>query len=224
MQTATHPEPNMTEAIAHAPDVVEPSATDMLRTCLVTGETLPKTVLIRFVVSPDNMVIPDLSQNLPGRGLWVKATYAAIAEAAKKNPFSRAAKQTVRVAPDLADTVFQLTQQRCLNMLGMAKRAGLAVIGQAQVEGAVKADKIKLLFIAPGAGRDVEKLALQHHSVEVSEAFTRQQMGSALGYDQIVYVGLTADKMTKKLVAMLGQMAALSPPPPATKMTNERNA
>ncbi|HUY68162.1 MAG TPA: DUF448 domain-containing protein, partial [Alphaproteobacteria bacterium] len=44
-----------------------------LRRCLVTGDMRPKDELIRFVVSPDNAVIPDLACELPGRGLWVTA-------------------------------------------------------------------------------------------------------------------------------------------------------
>ena len=44
-----------------------------LRRCLATGETLPKSSLIRFVVAPGDAAVPDLAERLPGRGLWISA-------------------------------------------------------------------------------------------------------------------------------------------------------
>ena len=43
------------------------------RRCIATGEVQPKHGLIRFVVGPDGQIVPDLSEKLPGRGIWVAA-------------------------------------------------------------------------------------------------------------------------------------------------------
>ena len=48
------------------------------RRCIVTGDVQPKGGLIRFVVGPDGMVVPDLAEKLPGRGLWVSADRAVM--------------------------------------------------------------------------------------------------------------------------------------------------
>ena len=45
-----------------------------MRMCAVSREVRPIDELIRFVVSPDGAVVPDLKRKLPGRGLWVSAT------------------------------------------------------------------------------------------------------------------------------------------------------
>ena len=37
------------------------------RRCLVTGEVRPRDGLMRFVVGPDDLVVPDLDNRLPGR-------------------------------------------------------------------------------------------------------------------------------------------------------------
>ena len=66
------------------------------RRCIVTGETAPKSGLVRFVVGPEGQVVPDVLEKLPGRGIYVSATRAAL-EAAKKGQFSRSAKQAVTV-------------------------------------------------------------------------------------------------------------------------------
>ena len=38
------------------------------RTCIVTREVGPPDAMIRFVVGPDGVVVPDLRHRLPGRG------------------------------------------------------------------------------------------------------------------------------------------------------------
>jgi len=77
------------------------SSDDAERRCIATGETQPKAGLIRFVVSPDGLVVPDVLEKLPGRGIWVSADADALALAIKKNLFSRSAKQQVQLPDDL---------------------------------------------------------------------------------------------------------------------------
>ena len=77
---------------------------DVERKCIVTGEVTPVTGLIRFVVGPENTVYPDILGKLPGRGMYVSATRAALEEAGR-GQFSRSAKQAVTVPDGLVDEV-----------------------------------------------------------------------------------------------------------------------
>ena len=54
------------------------------RLCVATRLVKPVDELIRFVVSPDGVLTPDLKRKLPGRGVWVTATRAAVEEAAAR--------------------------------------------------------------------------------------------------------------------------------------------
>jgi predicted RNA-binding protein YlxR (DUF448 family) len=171
---------------------------DSERRCLVTGAVAPKSDLIRFVVAPDQTVVPDLSQNLPGRGLWVSADREAVENAARKNLFSRAAKTQVKADPDLADRVAELLEKRCLDLLGLAKGAGIAILGQPQVEAALKAGKLALLIVADdAAAAGLERV--DRTSFPAIRRLSRQALGRALGYEQVVYVGLLAHNLTEKL-------------------------
>jgi len=136
---------------------VATAAASSTRTCLVTGEELPKDELIRFVVGPDNSIVPDLAQNLPGRGLWVKAAREPIAAAARKNLFSKAAKASVKADPNLADIVESLLRKRCFDFMGLARGAGLAVLGQTQVEAAVAGRAAGSVLLANDATRPAGK-------------------------------------------------------------------
>ena len=44
-----------------------------MRRCAATRERLPKEALVRLAVAPDGMLVPDIEERLPGRGLWIAA-------------------------------------------------------------------------------------------------------------------------------------------------------
>ena len=75
------------------------------RRCIVTGDVQPKAGLLRFVLSPDGTVVPDLAEKLPGRGIWVSADRDILAKAAARGLFARAAKAPAQVPADLVDQV-----------------------------------------------------------------------------------------------------------------------
>ncbi|MGH6930578.1 MAG: DUF448 domain-containing protein, partial [Dongiaceae bacterium] len=63
-------------------------SSEPLRRCIVTRATLPKDVLVRFVIGPSGEIVPDVWGKLPGRGLWVKSDRAALESAVAKNLFA----------------------------------------------------------------------------------------------------------------------------------------
>ena len=62
---------------------------DPERKCVVTGEVQPKHGLLRFVIGPGDVVVADVAEKLPGRGIWVAADRATLEEAVRRNAFSR---------------------------------------------------------------------------------------------------------------------------------------
>jgi uncharacterized protein len=177
-------------------------APDNARRCLVTGEMRLKDELIRFVIAPDQTVVPDLACNLPGRGLWVTATREAIETAVQKNLFAKAAKSPAKPDADLADKTAKLLRRKALDWLGLAKGAGIAVLGQTQVEAAVRARKIDFLLLADDA-TDSGLQNADSTGLATTRCFSRTELGAAFGYEQIVYAGLLSHSITGKLRIML---------------------
>src|SRR5690606_24715093 len=99
------------------------------RRCIVTRDSGSKSGLIRFVVGPDNEIVPDLAERLPGRGIWVSAEAGVLQQAATKGHFNRAARQQVQVPPDLVARVERLLAQRLVDLVALARRAGEALAG-----------------------------------------------------------------------------------------------
>src|ERR1700681_3909285 len=133
---------HVTRMLAFAdPDLDNGPRTDRsatMRMCAVTREARPIDELIRFVVSPQGEVIPDLKRKLPGRGLWVSASHRAVAEAVRRNQFSKGFKRALRVAPTLAADTEALLVRSVIEALAMAAKAGQAVSGFSKVQGALE--------------------------------------------------------------------------------------
>ena len=114
-----------------------------VRMCAVTRQVRPIDELIRFVVSPAGEVIPDLKRKLPGRGLWVSASRQAVAEAVRRNQFSKGFKRDLRVTPALAADTEGLLVRSAIDALAMAAKAGQVVSGFSKVEGALEQGQAK---------------------------------------------------------------------------------
>ena len=97
------------------------------RKCIATGEVQPKYGLIRFVVGPEDVIYPDISGKLPGRGIYVAADRDALEMAVEKKLFSRGAKQQVKVPDDLVDEVERQLARKVVDLIAMSRKAGSAV-------------------------------------------------------------------------------------------------
>ena len=130
------------------------------RRCLVSRQPRPRFGLIRFVLDPDGIVVPDLAEVLPGRGLWVAADRDILTKACKTNAFAKAARAAAKVPDGLVDTVAARLKQRCLHWVGLARGAGKVQSGFFQVREALARDRVAVLIEAmDGAENGKAKLS-----------------------------------------------------------------
>jgi predicted RNA-binding protein YlxR (DUF448 family)/ribosomal protein L30E len=201
----------MTEAAAHgaepdAADAAEPDQADAaeeigpLRRCLVTGERRPRETMLRFVVGPDGTLVPDLAATLPGRGYWLSAGRDVVALGLKKRAFDRAARRPVTVDPALADQIETLLARRCVEDIGLARRAGVAVAGFEKVAAALRQGSVGvLLAAAEGAADGRRKLTALAPGVPVVAVLTTAELGQAFGRDHAVHASVAAGKLAERL-------------------------
>ncbi|CAK0770302.1 YlxR domain-containing protein [uncultured Gammaproteobacteria bacterium] len=177
------------------------------RRCLVTGVVRPVDDLIRFVVDPDDRVVPDIDRCLPGRGLWVSAEHEVLERAVAKRMFVRAAKRAVRVEPDLVQRTVALLEQRCLKLIGLARRAGQLVAGFDKVRGVLRAGSFgkagpvaALLAAADGADDGRSKLRSLARGLPLIELFTASALGAALGRERTVHAAIACGGLANRLI------------------------
>jgi uncharacterized protein len=158
--------------------------------------------MVRFVIAPDQTVVVDLAERLPGRGLWVSADRRALETALAKNCFSRAAKQQVVLSPELVDHVSHQLRQRCLHWLGLARGAGALLLGQYQVENALAQGEAGLLVeAADGSENGRSKLLSHSGGLPVVACFTRAELGEAVGRSQAVHLALRPGSICDRFLA-----------------------
>ncbi len=194
------------------PSTEDPAARE--RRCIVTGEVLPDTQLVRFVAGPDNEVVADVAARLPGRGLWVAARRDVLERAAKKGHFARAAKMPLRVPDGLADRVEALLVARMSGDLGLARRSGQLVLGFDNVtrllsgSGTIAA----LVEASDGAPDGRRKLVAQAaRSLPVIDCLSNTELSLALGRENVVHAALKSGRLSQRLLADAGRLRGFRP-------------
>ena len=170
------------------------------RKCIATGEVQPKTGLIRFAVSPDGQVVPDLAEKLPGRGIWVAANRAAVEKAVKKGLFARAAKQPVTVPEGLVDLLETMLARRVIELISLARKGGRATTGYERVKDWLSKDEAEILIQASdGSERGKSKLSTPYGGSFIGW-LTAEELGHAFGRQSAVHAALGAGGLSKRVV------------------------
>lgn len=183
------------------------------RRCIVSHDSLPDAKLIRFALAPDGSVVPDVAAKLPGRGAWVRADRASVDAAAKKQMFARAFKGEARAPADLAQQTEALLARRCLDQLGLARRAGAIAFGASQVESAIRARPVLMLIeAADGAEEGREKLMSLHIGLWGSPppavgCFDAADLGVALGRERVIHACLLQERLATGWAAEISRLA-----------------
>jgi predicted RNA-binding protein YlxR (DUF448 family) len=180
------------------------------RFCAATGAVRPVDEMIRFVVGPDGVAVPDLKRRLPGRGMWITATRQALHAALAHKAFARAFKRDVRVASDVVDTTERLIERTALEALAICHKAGKVAIGFANVAAALARARVVAVCNAAEAAPDGRrKLAAALHGradgaeIRVIDAFTSVQLDLALGRSNVIHAALLAGPESETFLARI---------------------
>jgi len=183
------------------------------RKCAASGEILPESRLIRFALGPDKSLVPDLAAKVPGRGVWVEARRDRIEQARKKGGFARSLKAELKISDDVADLTEALLFKRCLDHLGLIRRAGALAIGQSQVEAAIRKAPVWLSIEASDGAEDGRtKLAnlyfglWSRHPAMVG-CFSAAELGMALGRDRVIHACVLQERLARAWAAELSRLS-----------------
>jgi predicted RNA-binding protein YlxR (DUF448 family) len=183
---------------------------DPERKCIATGESQPKAGLVRFCVGPDAMLVPDVLGKLPGRGIYVSADRGALALAVKKNLFSRAARQPVKVPDGLPDMVEQLIRRRVIDLISLARKSGDAVMGYEKVKDwLTKGTAATLIQASDGSERGKTKLSAPEGKGGFIGILTAEEIGLAFGRDRAIHAALAAGGLRTRVVEEAAKLAGL---------------
>ncbi|VEJ44814.1 RNA-binding protein [Bartonella vinsonii] len=187
------------------------------RTCIVTRKNASAETLIRFVIGPNNQIVPDLKSNLPGRGVWVSARHSAIETAIKQNAFKKKFKTDVEVAQNLAHIVDTLLLKAALSSLSMARKAGAIVMGATKVDAAIRSGQVILVLHAKEATEDGKRKIAQAiytiqqqtgRNIKNISLFTSDEMRVAFGANPVMHAALLDTKAAEGFLKTIHKLLA----------------
>lgn len=181
------------------------------RTCIATREAGTPDTLIRFVATPDGIVVPDLKRQLPGRGCWIGVERSRIETAMAKNLFARALRRPVTVPADLADQVDRLLVAQVTGMMNLARKAGQFVFGTMKVDTAVRSGAALAVFhsldAAPDGVRKISQARKAWHLGMETEAeipsfqlFGGAEMEQLMGQNAFIHAAALAGQAGEGVV------------------------
>jgi uncharacterized protein len=179
------------------------------RSCIVTRKAGSEDELLRFVLSPDGEVVPDLQRKLPGRGCWVSLDRSVLAEAVKTKAFNRGFRGECKIPGDLPDRVGVLLRQQALAHLSLARKAGEAVSGFTKVEDALKKGPVRVLLHAAGAAEDGSRKLdkLKSPATLSCNIFQTHEMDLAFARENVIHAAIAAGGLAERLVYFIQRLA-----------------
>jgi len=184
-------------------------ASDTERLCAVTRQTLDPGQLIRFVLSPEGTVVPDLERRLPGRGVWVGCDRRLVEKAVKAHTFTKSFKTRAEAPADLAGRIEDLMVKRLSGTLSLANKAGLAVSGFEKVSAALEKGPVAAVLHGAEASPDGRSKidrkfkAIQGSrgvSAPIVDVLTIEQMSLAIGRGSVVHAALTPGGLSDRFL------------------------
>ena len=170
------------------------------RKCLISQNSGPKSGLIRFVTSPDGVVVPDILEKLPGRGYYVSANKKVLEEAIKSKVFSHGAKTQVTIPEKLIYTIDHQLARRVVDLLSIARKAGKAVTGFEKVKGWLAEGRAKILLQASdGSERGKGKLWTPEGG-RFFGCLNSQELGLAFGRGHAIHAAISSGGLSVRVV------------------------
>lgn len=180
------------------------------RRCLVNGSGQSRSGLVRFVVDPDNNVVPDINERLGGRGVWVSAERDILIEAVKKKHFARGFKTHVNVPEGLVDLVEKLLFERVVSLLALARKSGQATSGADRVGEWLQSGEAAVLFQASdGSPREKRNVGTKEELDAHFECLTREELGLAFGREFVVHAALSGNGIINRIIDDANRLSGL---------------
>lgn len=156
------------------------------RSCLGCREVKEKGELLRFVLAPDRLLVPDLLGKLPGRGAYTCLRAACLRAAVAKRQFARSFRGEVIVADadSLVGQLVTLMEERLASYVALANKGGKVISGTEMVVDLFRRRSPGVVFVATDLADDsrekIEHLAARA-GIPCIALFDKARLGTLLG-------------------------------------------
>jgi predicted RNA-binding protein YlxR (DUF448 family) len=167
---------------------------------------------LRFVVAPDGALVHDITGKLPGRGMYLALDKNLLTEAIERKSFSRSSKRAVYVSEGFESLVESQLEERVLQALSLARKAGQALCGFDKCMEATRAEDVLCMLHARDAASDgVRKLTPMKSDgnpcFSSTLYFTRDALSRVMGAENVVHVAVLEGQAGQFFLTQLRRFA-----------------
>lgn len=180
----------------------------------MTRTRAERPTMLRLVLGPDQVPFVDLLGRAPGRGTYVEADRAILEEALSAKGLGRlfkgkAAELSAEARSALIERTIALLEDRILELVTLARRAGVLEIGMDATQRLVREHRPGTTIVAAKdisarseeivalSGR--ESIAPESPGVAVFRAGTKATLGARLGREEVGVVGIAPSVLSDRI-------------------------
>ena len=162
---------------------------------------------IKISLSPDNNLVPDLHNNLPGRSVWLPARKSIIADILEKEDLKTFFDIPAFLTSDFSVLIEKMLRKKILNSVSLSKKAGSLFIGMDAIKAQLIDRKHCLVITAKGAKRLPNNPVFEYKSVSCFEKlFEQKDLDKSIGKHKVKYVGIFSKNFKKTIQVDLNKL------------------
>ena len=173
----------------------------------LNSSSINKDDFIKISLSPDNRLVPDLRDKLPGKSIWLPANKALITDILRKKDLKSYFGVSEILTPDLVFLIEMILRKKILNSISLAKKAGFLAIGLDTIKTKLIEKNHCLIVVAKGAK------SLQRYSVFSSSNVScfenllyQKDLEKSTGKNNVKYVGILSKNFKKTIQVDLNKL------------------
>ena len=139
------------------------------------SDDLNEEHFIKICLSPDNKLVPDLYDNLPGKSVWLPANMSLIADILEKESLKAYFGVPELLTTDLCALISKILRKKILNSISLAKKSGNLAIGIDAIKTQLTQKKHCLILVAKGAKSLLNNSFFSSKNISIFECMLEQK-------------------------------------------------
>ena len=162
---------------------------------------------IKICLSPDNKLIPDLCDKLPGKSVWLPADKALIVDILRKEDLKTYLGVSEIFSPDLVSIIEMVLRKKILSSISLTKKSGVLAIGLDAIKTQLIQKRHCLIIVARGAKSLADKSFFVSKNISVFESLLEQKdLEKSTGKINVKYVGIFSKNFKKTIQVDLNKL------------------
>ena len=173
----------------------------------LNSSSINKDDFIKICLSPNNKLIPDLCDKLPGKSVWLPADKALIVDILRKEDLKTYFGVSKIFSQDLVSIIEMILRKKILSSISMTKKSGVLAIGLDAIKAQLIQNRHCLIIVAMGAKSLANKSFFASENVSVFESLLEQKdLEKSTGKINVKYIGVFSKNFKKTIQVDLNKL------------------